>query len=288
MEMLLAKSLRNRRPRRLLRLGLAVLVCPVAMHVGAIPAAAQGTAAKTGVPPEVQTASRARSEALPSTQWSNGMSDGAPATQPRVRFEDGLLSISANNSSLSEVLMAVRAATGADIDLPGGASGERVTANLGPGPARKVLSDLLGWSSFDYIIQGSDANPQTIQSVTLLVRTKSAGPTTALNPSGPSRQTPSMPMPSAAEPVSAPVDVPEAETAPVTQPTNGADMISAPQVEVQPKPISPGPSLDSATGKSPSEMIQQLQQMYEQRRQIQQQQNANPGANPAPKGPAGN
>jgi hypothetical protein len=192
---------------------------------------------------------------------------------------------------LSDVLMAVRAATGADIDLPGGASGERVTANLGPGPARKVLSDLLGWSSFDYIIQGSDANPQTIQSVTLLVRTKSAGPTTALNSSGPSRQPPNMPMPAAAEPVPAPasVDAPEADIAPAAQATtNGADMISAPQVEVQPKVVSPGPSLDSAAGKSPSEMIQQLQQMYEQRRQIQQQQNANPGANILPKGPSGN
>jgi hypothetical protein len=147
-----------------------------------------------------------------------------------------------------------------------------------------VLSDLLGWSSFDYIIQGSDANPQTIQSVTLLVRTKSAGPTTALNSSGPSRQAPNMPMPTAAEPPApASVDAPEADIAPAAQATNGADMISAPQVEVQPKPISPGPSMDSATGKSTSEMIQELQQMYEQRRQIQQQQNANPGANPVPK-----
>jgi hypothetical protein len=190
--------------------------------------------------------------------------------------------------------MAVRAATGADIDLPGGASGERVTANLGPGPARKVLSDLLGWSSFDYIIQGSDANPQTIQSVTLLVRTKSAGPTTALNSSGPIRQapSPSMPMPTAmptaAEPAPASVDAPEADITPAAQATSAADMISAPQVEVQPKVASPGPGLDSATGKSPSEMIQQLQQMYQQRRQIQQQQNANPGANPQLKGPTGN
>jgi hypothetical protein len=284
MELLLPKSLQNRGPQRLLRLAFVVLVCPVVTHVTAIKAVAQGTAARTAVPREVQTASRAKAEALPSPQWSNSTSEGAPTTQPHVRFEEGLLTISANNSSLSDVLMAVRAATGADIDLPGGVSGERVTASLGPGPARKVLSDLLGWSSFDYIIQGSDANPQTIQSVTLLVRTKSAGPTTALNSSGPSRQAPNMPMRTAAEPPApAPVDAPEADTAPAAQATNGADMISAPQVEVQPKPISPGASMDSATGKSTSEMIQELQQMYEQRRQIQQQQNANPGANPVPK-----
>src|ERR1700757_3654101 len=97
MELLLPKSLQNGGPQRLLRLAFVVLVCPVVTHVTAIKAAAQGTATRTGVPREVQTASRAKAEALPSPQWSNSTSEGAPTTQPRVRFEEGLLTIIANN-----------------------------------------------------------------------------------------------------------------------------------------------------------------------------------------------
>jgi hypothetical protein len=161
-----------------------------------------------------------------------------------------------------------------------------VTANLGPGPARKVLSDLLGWSNFDYIIQGSDTNPQDIQSVTLMVRTKSAaGPTTSPNPNEANRPVAlglvvRQPMPDLKPP-----DNPDGGSAPAAQPASDPDMVAAPQAEIQPKtiPSIPAGGMDSGAAKTPAEMIQELQQMYQQRRQLQQQQNANPGANPLPK-----
>jgi hypothetical protein len=39
---------------------------------------------------------------------------------------------------------------------------------------------------------------------------------------------------------------------------------------------------DPTSGKSPAEMIQNMQQLYEQRKQIQQEHNQTPGAPPLP------
>ncbi|MGB7847717.1 MAG: hypothetical protein WBL63_19050 [Candidatus Acidiferrum sp.] len=184
--------------------------------------------------------------------------------------------------------MAVRAVTGADVDLPGGMSGERVTAQLGPGPARKVLSELLGWSNFDYIIQGSDTDPLAIQSVTLLVRTKGAAGAAgtamdAMNRHSTARQVPDAP--------SAPPDIPEAQASP-EQPaatpapvaaSDNPDPIGLSPADAMQKPVvAGGASASSNAGKSPAEMIQDLQQMYQQRRVLQEQQNqaANPGQKP--------
>lgn len=56
-----------------------------------------------------------------------------PATPPQVSFQGGQLTISAQNSTLGDILKAVRAQTGATIDLPGTAP-ERVVGHFGPAP----------------------------------------------------------------------------------------------------------------------------------------------------------
>ncbi len=75
----------------------------------------------------------------------------AGGNQLRVTYEDGKLTIIAENSLLSDVLSAVRAQTGADIELPPGASSQRIWARLGPGPARSVLATLLDSTNLDYV-----------------------------------------------------------------------------------------------------------------------------------------
>src|ERR1700686_1675164 len=61
--------------------------------------------------------------------------DQIPATPAKVSFQGGLLTISAQNSTLGEILRDVRKLTGASIEIPpgSGATGERVIAHLGPG-----------------------------------------------------------------------------------------------------------------------------------------------------------
>ncbi len=93
-----------------------------------------------------------------------------PARPPTVSYQDGQLSIVAPNSTLSDILQAVKSKTGASIDIPPGAN-ERVVSRFGPGPARDVLAALLNGSHFNYVMIGSDANPTSVAQVILTPRT---------------------------------------------------------------------------------------------------------------------
>ncbi len=89
---------------------------------------------------------------------------------PEVAWDGKLLTIDAENSRLSDILLAVRAKTGASVDFPGGASTERVAVHLGPVPVREVLSSLLYGTDFDYVIQASDNDEDGLRSVIVTAR----------------------------------------------------------------------------------------------------------------------
>lgn len=91
----------------------------------------------------------------------------SPPQPPDVRFQNGLLSIHAENSTLADVLNDVRSKTGTQIQVPPGASTERVVVQQGPAPLRDALVALLQGSGFDYIILGSAQNPETVERVLL-------------------------------------------------------------------------------------------------------------------------
>lgn len=98
-----------------------------------------------------------------------------PPGAPLVSWDGEQLTIASDNSTLADILIAVRAQTGAEIDIPGNAGRERVATRLGPGPAREVLSSLLSGTEFDYIIQASDSNELAVQSIILTRRSKGPG-----------------------------------------------------------------------------------------------------------------
>jgi hypothetical protein len=217
----------------------------------------------------------------------------APATAkpPQVTYEDGQLTIIAENSSLSDVMKALRSALGADIDLPAGVD-QHIWVHLGPGPARRVLRDLLDSTEFNYVLQASDRDPDGIRSVLLTPRSKSTGGETAGSPersamrkmpghtgseaaSGPASEN-STPEPVASvEP--APAASPAAPASPAAADALPAAPVNASSVSLQYTPgnsasaaLSPPPPTD------PNQMIQTLQSMYEQRRQMQVQHNQKP------------
>jgi len=90
-----------------------------------------------------------------------------PPAPPQVTYRNGLLSIVATNSTLSDILHAVSTRTGATVDAPAQLTGERVAARIGPGTPREVLSDLLTGPRFDYILVGSDGDPNSVRSIIL-------------------------------------------------------------------------------------------------------------------------
>jgi hypothetical protein len=90
-----------------------------------------------------------------------------PPVAPNVTFTNGLLSIDAPNSNLSDVLSAVRRVTGASVE---GGGAERVVVHLGPGKPRDVLSAMLQGSRYDFIILGPKNDPGGVQKVMLMAR----------------------------------------------------------------------------------------------------------------------
>jgi len=114
---------------------------------------------------------------MPSGPLSQVPMEQIPATPAKVTFQGGLLEISAQNSTLGEILRNVRKLTGASIDIPQGsnAASERVVTHLGPGAPRDVLAVLLNGSSFNYVMVGSSSDPTAVSSILLSVKPSATG-----------------------------------------------------------------------------------------------------------------
>jgi hypothetical protein len=204
---------------------------------------------------------------------------------PQVTYQDGKLTILAENSTLSEVLFAIRATTGTNVDLPGGAAAQRIWIRLGPSPARQVLRDLLDSTEFNYVIQGSATDPDGVGSISLTLRNKGSetgaqgtqvartqnrrGAAVNSNPAELEQDEPALQ--TAASTAAAATPPPPPSSTDVALPDAlplASQLGKIPSLTATPEPGSVKP-----LGGSPSEIIQQLQSMYEQRRQLQIQQN---------------
>src|ERR1700681_4132374 len=97
-----------------------------------------------------------------------------PPQAPEVTWDGMQLTIVSDNSTLGDILIAIRGLTGADLDIPTQGSNERIAARLGPGPAREIISTLLSWIDFDFVIQASEADAAGIRRVLLTPRGKGA------------------------------------------------------------------------------------------------------------------
>lgn len=84
-----------------------------------------------------------------------------------VQFANGSLSIHCTNATLSEVLFQIQKVTGAEIAIPSGTEQQRVAGDFGPGTASEVLSDLLNGSGMNFVVVGSEADPNMLRSVIL-------------------------------------------------------------------------------------------------------------------------
>jgi hypothetical protein len=222
---------------------------------------------------------QATRQQVPNPQPVTSSTEHAVVIPPQISFEDGQLTIIAENSRLSDILTALRTAIGADIDLPVSVARQRIWVRLGPGPARTILRDLLDNTELDYVIQASDTDPDTIRTVLLSQRSKTGeqGAPGSRMARGASRnslpyensnsaevpdQDGSTPAQSAAASSADPAVPPSS----ADQPTRSVRTPSAPAV------ADSSLSKPGGTG-SAAQMIQQLQSMYQQRRQMQIQQN---------------
>jgi len=203
-----------------------------------------------------------------------------PATPPQVAFQHGLLSITAENSTLGDILRAVRNQTGAAVEVPANAT-ERVVGSFGPGPARDVLSSLLNGSHFNYVLLGSATNPDALEHVILTVKSGAAGE----QPPAAAPDTASATAPTPATPATPADNTDMAAEEPADQ-GQEADIFGSEDPNTQGDEQAAAPFGQQPAGngvRTPEQMLQDLQRQQEQQQQIQQRQQQlgiNPGLGP--------
>jgi hypothetical protein len=203
--------------------------------------------------------------------------DLMPAAPPKVSYQNGLLTIVAQNSTLSDILRDVHKLTGASIDVPPNAT-ERVVTRLGPGEPRDVLASLLNGSAFNYVMLGSSSNPRGVASVVLTAKTVAGANPGAAIASQPvqSIYTPQTPVPvpqavvvpGPAQPVvtesddnasAEEQDAAEENADQVQTETQQPDASGAIQQQAQPQPPSQQPNAGPKTPEQILEMLRQQQ-----------------------------
>jgi hypothetical protein len=148
----------------LLVLGSSLLIHGVAV----VGQSAQSPQAKKTSPP-ASTPPAAEPQSPPPAQiWLPPLQ--APAHAPVISWDGKFLTIDAENSSLSDVLLGIRSRTGASIEMPASTNRERIALHLGPAPIREVLSSLLYGTNFNYVIQSADDDESALGKVILTAR----------------------------------------------------------------------------------------------------------------------
>jgi hypothetical protein len=206
--------------------------------------------------------------AVPQQQQVPLRPEQMPPVPPTVVYQNGLLSVEATNSTLSDVLNGIRTKAGIQIEGIQGAQ-ERVAAKLGPAPAEAVLTGLLRGSHFDYMILGRPDRPGIVQRVIL---TPVSGTAITSNTVQPLQARPGMVLVQ-------PVDDDEANQEEANIPPPQTQPISPPVAQPQPNQ-QPGNTLQGNNPKTPEQLLDDLKQIQQQ----QQNQQRN-GQNPQPLAP---
>jgi len=176
-------------------------------------------------------------------QSGTSLAEQYPARPPHVVFRDGQLSITADNSTLPDILSAIHQRTGAAMELPANLGNERVAVKLGPAATDEVLAALLNGSHFDYIVLNRPGNPLAPERIILREKTADSSPSGGLNGMA-GGQPAYQPQVEAQE---MPETVPEEEPPPSVPPGGNAENPSA--------------------MKTPEQLLQEIQQMKQRQGQ---------------------
>ena len=184
-----------------------------------------------------------------------------PSSPPEVTLQGGRLTIIARNSTLSDVLIAVRSKTGASVDMPP-ASNERVAGQFGPGAPRDVMAQLLNGSHYDYVLVGSPADPAALKKVVLTIRSNLPAPAQQASSTTPAYNQGFQPQ--------------QVSTDQQDQPTEDAtsDTQNEPPAQEQEEPQGEQPPQQNPGGnpmvKTPEQLLRELQQQQQQQQQQNQ------------------
>jgi hypothetical protein len=197
--------------------------------------------------------------------------DSMAPVPPQVSYQNAQLTIVAANSTLGDILRAVRKQTGAEIEIP--SATERVVTHLGPGPAREVMADLLNGSRFNYVLLGSPEDSAVLSRVVLVAKT---GPDNAIPNDPNSPLIAEQAQPGIVQRPVGPGGTPMPEAGAEANDAQPAEDDDADQAAAEAEQQQQ-PSPDQPAVKTPQQMLQEMQQ-----RQLQLQQQQQSGQPPVP------
>jgi len=222
---------------------------------------------------------------LPSGAPTTGGTLNRPADHPAsVTYKDGRLSVTADDSSLNQILTAISRLTG--MKVTGAVADEHVFGNYGPDVPTKVLSALLDGTSSNVLITQNPNHTPGIAPIELTL-TPRGGPPTPPNPHPQPFDNAPRSEPVNPYPVAQPVPPPPPQPPPTAAPTNPLAPNGIPGAYAPGTPINGNGTDPNAAGSNngantsnPADPNQQQspngvktpQQIYEQLQQLRQQQ----------------
>jgi hypothetical protein len=177
-----------------------------------------------------------------------------PPKRAQVTYTNDSLSISADNSSLNQILRQISSTTG--VKITGGVTDERVFGQYGPAPLAQTLASLLDGTGSNMLLTHPDGSAST----ELILTPRQGGPTPP-NPNAAAfddRSDAQDPAPEAQQQAQPATPIPPGSrtTVPITPGTPTAT------------PAAEGYQPDSPNGvKSPQQIYEQLQRMRQQQQQ---------------------
>ena len=180
-----------------------------------------------------------------------------PPNPPRISYMGGLLTVAAENSTLSDILKAVGNVTHASLEGTQPAA-ERVFGQFGPGAPRQVLNSLLSGTRYDFILVGAVDDPGSVERI--MLSPKGTAPAVRGNVGQMARQNVPNPNP----------DEEEQDNDLAGQPEIQQPAPPVPSEQVQP------PAQQQQQVKTPEQLLQELQRLRQQQQQQQQSQQPQP------------
>jgi len=243
-------------------ISLPLLLCLLSLAVSA----QHAKKAASKVPPKAAASTPAAQQPAPAPAQpvAPPTPEQGPSSPAEVTFRDGQLTITARNSTLSDVLTAVRQKTGAAVDMPASSS-ERVVGQFGPGAPRDVMAQLLNGSHYDYVLLGSPANPGALNKIVLMARAMGPEPAPGAQQQGAGQNV----QPDLQAVPQVQTDQPEDNTA--EMPPD----VAPPEEPQQEQPEQPEQQEQAQPGqpvvKTPEQLLRELQQQQQQNGQTPQQ-----------------
>ena len=198
-----------------------------------------------------------------------------PALPAQVTYQNNQLTIVALNSTLGDILRAVRTRTGAVVEIPANAN-ERVMGQFGPASARDVLVALLNGSNFNYVLLGSAKSPNAVEHV--ILTSKTSGVPNNGQPQNPAMQA-GIPQrfPNQMNLQQPPTDAQDQQDMSSNDDASDDEPLNSDQNQANQTP--PQPANGQPEIKTPEQLLQELQRQQQLLQQQQQQQSG------APQGP---